>query len=62
MLWKNKFSCILTQLKNLLMILIYIIDIKVNNSNSTNLMIIQKIIIIFYCENREVDGNKTHIS
>jgi hypothetical protein len=44
------------------MILIYIIDIKVNNSNSTNLMIIQKIIIIFYCENREVDGNKTHIS
>ncbi len=61
MLWKNKFSCILTRLKNLLMILIHIIDTKVNNSNSTDLMIIQKIIIIF-SQDREVDGNKTHIS
>ncbi len=61
MLWKNKFSCILTRLKNLLIILIHIIDTKVNNSNSTDLMIIQKIIIIF-SQNREVDGNKTHIS
>ncbi len=43
------------------MILIHIIDTKVNNSNSTDLMIIQNIIIIF-SQDREVDGNKTHIS
>jgi hypothetical protein len=30
------------------MILIYIIDIKVNNSKSTDLMIIQKTIIILF--------------